>query len=53
MGYFNDEETKNINQMWINVRCFNLKDVPLAIWGVLGAVAACIAVLAVKHRYFS
>ena len=53
MGYFNDEETKNINQMWINVRCFNLKDVPLAIWVVLGTVAACIAVLAVKHRYFS
>ena len=38
MGYYNEEETKNINQMWINVRCFNIKNVPAWAWIVIGAV---------------
>ena len=51
MGYFDDEETKNINQMWINVRCFNLKDVPVGVWIVLGAMVICVAVFVIRHKY--
>lgn len=28
MNYFDDEASVNINQMWINVRCFDLKQIP-------------------------
>lgn len=28
-----------INQMWINVRCPDLKDVPPAVWGAVGGIA--------------
>ncbi len=38
MGYFGEESNKNINQMWINVRCFNIKDVPVYVWVVLGVL---------------
>ena len=36
MGYYDKDANARINQMWINVRCFNLEDVPAAAW-VLGA----------------
>ncbi|MGN0394533.1 MAG: extracellular solute-binding protein [Coprococcus sp.] len=32
MQYFDDAANKEINQMWINVRCYNIKDVPTGIW---------------------
>jgi spermidine/putrescine transport system substrate-binding protein len=32
MEYFDTDANKNINQMWINVRCFNIKDVPVVVW---------------------
>ena len=28
MNYFDDEASVNINQMWINVRCFDLNQIP-------------------------
>lgn len=48
MQYFDDDVNARINQMWINVRCYNIKDVPIEIWifagilliGVAGTVAA-------------
>lgn len=51
MGYFDDKETKNINQMWINVRCFNLKDVPAWVWIALGVGIISAAVFAIRHKY--
>lgn len=51
MGYFDDKETKNINQMWINVRCFNLKDVPVWVWIALGAGIISAGVLAIRRKY--
>ena len=39
MTCFDEEQTAAINQMWINVRCYNLKNMP--VWGwLLAAVAA-------------
>jgi spermidine/putrescine transport system substrate-binding protein len=38
MQYFDTDANKNINQMWINVRCFNILDVPVIIWVIVLAV---------------
>ena len=39
MTCFDEKQTAAINQMWINVRCYNLKNMP--VWGwLLAAVAA-------------
>lgn len=38
MGYYNEEETKHINQMWINIRCYDLKNTPLWIWCLFGVI---------------
>jgi spermidine/putrescine transport system substrate-binding protein len=43
MQYFDTDANKNINQMWINVRCFNIKDVPVAVWCIV--LVAIMAVL--------
>ena len=40
MVYFDSEKNAAINQMWINVRCFNIFDVPVWAW-VLSAAAIC------------
>ena len=51
MIYFNDEQYKAINQMWISVRCFNLYDIP--VWGRIALVLAVLGgiVLVVRYRY--
>ena len=41
MVYFDNEQNEAINKMWISVRCFNIYDVPVWVWGL----TACIAVL--------
>lgn len=38
MVCFDEEQTKVINQMWINVRCYNIHDIPGWVWAFLGAV---------------
>lgn len=50
MWYFNEEETRGINQMWINIRCLDLREIPL--WCVLLTlcVLAALAAAAVLHR---
>jgi spermidine/putrescine transport system substrate-binding protein len=35
MQYFDTDANKSINQMWINVRCFDIKDVPILVWLVV------------------
>lgn len=35
MRYFDADANKAINQMWINVRCFDIHDVPVGVWMVL------------------
>lgn len=50
MMYFDDEGNKNINQMWINVRCFNLSMLSIAQWITIAVIvlAAALLVLFVK-----
>lgn len=32
MQYFDEGANKAINRMWINVRCFDIHDVPMSVW---------------------
>ncbi len=52
MSYFNEEETRNINQMWINIRCFNIKDIPVWVWGVIAGsiLILCIYIFIRKNK---
>lgn len=43
MACFDEEQNRAINQMWINVRCYNIHDVPAWAWGIAG-MAVCILV---------
>lgn len=38
MQYFNSEDNAKINQMWINVRCYNIKNIPVWAWLLAGIV---------------
>ena len=46
MTCFDEEQTAAINQMWINVRCYNIKKVPWWGWIIAAAVAAATCYLA-------
>ena len=50
MGFFDSEKNEAINRMWINVRCFNLHDVPPAVWVVAVILAAGLVYLLVAER---
>ncbi|MGN0362245.1 MAG: extracellular solute-binding protein [Bilifractor sp.] len=40
MVYFNPEKNSVINQMWVNVRCFNIRKTPVWGWILIAAAAA-------------
>ena len=50
MSYFDETETKNINQMWINIRCFNIADVPIGVWVLTVAIIIALLALYMHHR---
>ena len=50
MVYFDSDKNDVINQMWINVRCFNLYDVPVWAWAIAAAVAAVLIYLFVRMK---
>lgn len=56
MGYFDSETNEKINQMWINIRCFNLSMISPHNWIKAGIAAAVIVVLILllvfRHRIF-
>ena len=52
-----EDKLAEINQMWINVRCPDLKDVSPAVWGVVGGIAG-VSVIAIclyifRHKIFT
>lgn len=47
---FDDDAAANINQMWIDVRCYNIKDVPVGIWIFAGAVVVLIVAAIVRKK---
>ncbi|MGN0316959.1 MAG: extracellular solute-binding protein [Lachnospira sp.] len=50
MQYFDEEETARINQMWINIRCYNIKNVPMCVWIISGIILIGIIFLIVKRN---
>lgn len=56
MGYFDKEANENINQMWINIRCFNLSQITAAQWRnaaiVIVVIAGCITLFVLRNKIF-
>jgi spermidine/putrescine transport system substrate-binding protein len=56
MGYFPDDVNQKMNQMWINVRCFNFDQVPKADWlkafAVIGLALLLIVMVIYRHKIF-
>ena len=50
MIYFDEEQTEAINKMWIGVRCFNLKKVPVWVWGMMVVLLAAVAAVSIRRR---
>lgn len=50
MEYFDEGATKDINQMWINIRCYNIKDVPTWAWFIVAAVIGALTGVIVYHK---
>ena len=48
MTCFDEEQNAAINKMWINVRCFNIKKVPVWGWCITAVVVAGIIYLALR-----
>ena len=48
--YFDAEETTRINQMWINVRCYNIANVPLWVWIMVDVVIIILAAAYIYNR---
>lgn len=48
MVYFDEQVSERTNRMWIRVRCYNIKDVPVLGWVAAGIIAAGIVVLLVR-----
>lgn len=48
MTYFDEEQNQAINQMWINIRCYNIHDVPVWAWAAAGAAVCVLAVFMVR-----
>lgn len=50
MQYFDEDATKYINQMWINVRCYNIAETPVTIWVIVGIIFVLILAVIVRVR---
>ena len=50
MIYWDAATYEVINQMWINVRCFNIHKVPVWAWGLVVASIAAIILIVVKQK---
>lgn len=48
MRYFDADANKAINQMWINVRCFDIHDVPMGVWMVI--LAGLLVLIGIGYR---
>lgn len=50
MGYYPADKNAEINQMWIEMRCFNLNRVPMVVWIIIGALLVVAILGAVLHK---
>lgn len=51
MVYFDNAQSEVINQMWINVRCYNIHDVPGWIWVVTGVLVIGLGGIFIKRKW--
>ncbi len=53
MGYYPDDVNEKLNQMWINVRCFNFDQVPWSAWlkALVSIGLALLVLLVFIYRY--
>lgn len=51
MIYFDENVSKDINKMWINVRCLNISDIPVWVWPTAGVIIAIIAAAVVRRKH--
>lgn len=49
MVCFDQDTTEKVNQMWINVRCFNILDTPVWVWIICGAAVMCAVLLIIRR----
>ena len=47
---FDDETSALVNNMWVQVRCYSIKDIPLWAWLTAAAVIAVLAAVLVRRR---
>ena len=50
MQYFDNDKNAKINQMWINVRCYNIANVPLWVWIMVDVVIIILAAAYIYNR---
>lgn len=51
MVYFDNAQSEVINQMWINVRCYNIHDVPVWIWCLAVVLIAGLVILLIRRKW--
>lgn len=49
MMFFDNEANERMNQMWINVRCFNINSIPTYVWWIVVAVIFVVILLIVIY----
>ena len=49
MEYFDQKVSEATNQMWIRIRCFNIKDVPVWAWVLSGLIVAVLAYFLIRN----
>lgn len=50
MECFDDAQYQAINQMWISIRCFDVRKIPAWIWGIAGAAVTLAAGLLIQKK---
>lgn len=50
MIYFDESHNNAINQMWINVRCFNIKNIPIYVWIIVGVLCVTCVGIVIKRK---
>lgn len=51
MTYFDNEENDAINEMWIHVRCFNIQNVPIWVWIIIGILLVMGIAFGIRKKY--
>ena len=51
MQYFDSSKNAKINQMWINVRCYNIHHIPVWAWVIAAAIIAVILGMFVRRHF--